>query len=181
MPIPAQAQGVYQNWWSLATYAASHTIPGTDQMYTAGDLSSAAKSIAAAEGTTLSFTDYTGLAQLYGIARGIERAADALTLAGDGQALTADHVSTPPWARDPNVMAAAPKWQLRAEITYRAPDGTVVTTWGTGVFHNVLPTTAGALRDEATLQFMRFLSRRSEEHNTGGELLSIGRQYLMAV
>lgn len=181
MQLPTQAAGVYQDWWGFINYAVTHTVPGTDQLYTATDVIQAARDIAAAEGTTLAFADYTGLAQLYGIARGIERAADVLTAAADTDPLAADHVSTPPWARDANLMATAPKWQMRAEITYRAPDGTVVTSWGTGVFNNVLPTTVGALRDEATLQFMRLLSRRSEEHNTGGELLSIGRTYLMAV
>ena len=72
-------------------------------------------------------------------------------------------------------------WQVRAEVTYRAPDGTVVTTWGTGVFPRVLSTTVGAMRQELTLQMQRMLSTRDEQHNTGGELLSIGRTFLMAV
>lgn len=181
MPLPAQAQGVYAEWWSLVQYAMTHTVPGTDEMYTASDLSRAVKAIADAEERTLSFADYTGIAQLYGIARSMERAADVLTLAGDGDPLIADHVSTAPWARDANVMAAAPKWQLRIETTYRAPDGTVVTTIGTGIFSNVLPVTVGDLRNEAQLQMARYLSKRNEEHNTGGELLSLGRMYLMAV
>lgn len=181
MPLPTQAQGVYQEWWSLITYAVTHTVPGTDQMYTATDLSQAVKAIADAEGRSLTFQDYTGIAQLYGIARSMERAADVLTLAGDGEPLISDHVSTPPWARDYNVMASAPKWQLRVEVSYRAPDGTVTDTVGTGIFQNVLPTTVGDLRAEAELQMKRYLSKRSEEHNTGGELLSIGRMYLMAV
>lgn len=181
MQLPTQAAGVYQEWWTFINYAVTHTLPGTTELYTATDVIQAARNIAQAEGRTLAFADYTGLAQLYGIARGIERAADVLTAADDSAPLVSGHVSLPPWARDANVMATAPRWQLRAEITYRAPDGTVVTTWGTGIFQNVLPVTVGDMREEAILQFKRMLSKRSEEHNTGGEFLSMGRSYLMAV
>jgi hypothetical protein len=181
MPVPQFAQNVYSYLWQFIMDAAGSISPATGRSYSSSDVVSAAADIARAEGQQLAFADFTGVAQLYGVARSMETAADALTGAAEHLPITDAHVSEPPWARPLTVQTAAPMWQLRAEITYRAPDGSVITTWGTGVFHNVLPTTVGALRDEAWLQFTRMLSKRSEQRNTGGELLSIGRQYLFSV
>lgn len=181
MQLPAAAQNVYKEWWSLASYAAANTSPSTGQLYSSSDLNAAAADVARAQGAPLAFTDFTGLTTLYSIARTIERAADTLTAAADSDALHAGMVSEAPWSRSAHLQAASPMWQLRAQITYRAPDGTVITSWGTGIFQNVLPSTAGALRAEAELQFARMLAARNEQRNTGGELLSIGRTYLMAV
>lgn len=182
MDLPAPAQSVYAPLWALVAQAASSINPATGNVYSTTDLSAAA-SIAYQElGVTVPFQAFTGLAQLYGVARGMENAADVLTAADDTQALdVSSMVAEPPWSRSASVMATTPQWQLRAEITYRAPDGSIVTTWGTGIFSNVLPPTVGALRQEAQLQFQRYLSQRSEEKNTGGELLDIGRTYLLAV
>lgn len=181
MQLLAAAANVYKNWWSLVTYAASTIFPGTGKVYTPADLSAAAADISSREGNPLGFSGYTGLAQLYGIARKIEIAADTLTAAPNDAALDHTMVSEPPWSRDLNLQNAAPKWQLRMEVTYRAPDGSIITSWSTGIFSTVLPSTVGYLRQEATLQAIRFLSKRSDMHNTGGELLGIGRTYLMAI
>lgn len=181
MPVPQFAQNVYSYLWQFVMDAAGTISPATGNAYSSADVVSAAAEIARAEGKSLAFSDFTGVAQLYGVARSMETAADVLTAAADAEPIADQHVSEPPWSRPLAVQTAAPMWQLRAEITYRAPDGSVITTWGTGVFHNVLPTSVGALRDEAWLQFTRMLSKRSEQRNTGGELLSIGRSYLFAV
>lgn len=182
MQLPAQAQSVYAPLWAFVQQAASSISPSTGNIYTAAELNSAVSDAYSARGISLPFDAFTGLAQLYGIARTMERAADALTAAADSASLDpAAHVAEAPWSRSAGVMQAEPKWQLRAEITYRAPDGSVITTWGTGEFRNTLPATVGAMRQEAILQFQRYLSKRSEEKNTGGELLGLGRTYLMAV
>lgn len=181
MDLTPSAQTVYPTQWALVTEAAAHRDATGGYTYQVTDLISAAAQLARDSGTSLTFQESAGLSSLFGIARAMERAADALTAASDAQPITDSHVSEPPWSRPLSVQTAAPMWQLRAEITYRAPDGSIVTTWGTGIFHNVLPQSVGALRDEATLQFQRMLSKRSEQRNTGGELLSIGRQFLMAV
>lgn len=181
MDLPNQAQGVYKDWWSLVIDAATKINAATGRISTAAELNAAASDLARARGQALSFQDFTGLAQLYGVARGMENAATVLTGADDSIVIDRTMVSEPPWSRNLSVQTAAPKWQLRAEITYRAPDGTIVTDWGTGIFHNVLPPTVGDLRAEAQLQFARMLSARSEQRNTGGELLSMGRMFLMAV
>lgn len=181
MQLPSQAQGVYSDWWQLVSYAAGQKGAQNEYTYTVTDLSSAAKDISATIGRPLSFQGYTGLAQLFGVARTMEVKADVLTGADNEDPLTSGHISEAPWSRSQAQQNAAPRWQLRAEITYRAPDGTVTTTWGTGVFNNTLHSTVGQMRDEAWLQFQRMLGKRSEQRNTGGELLAIGRQYLMAV
>lgn len=181
MPVPSFAQNVYSYLWQWIMDTAGKISPTLGSHYSSAEVVQAAAEIARAEGRPLAFEDNTGVAQLYGLARAMEVAADQLTAAADHQPITDAHVSEPPWSRSASVQAAAPKWQLRAEITYRAPDGSVITTWGTGIFHNVLPTSVGAMRDEAWLQFTRMLSKRSEQRNTGGELLSIGRTYLFAI
>lgn len=181
MELRPSAKLVYPDWWALATTAAATKDQAGGYAYQVTDLQSAVSQIAAAEGISVGLTERAGISSLFGLARSMERAADVLTAAPDTAALTDAHVSEPPWSRPLAVQTAAPMWQLRAEITYRAPDGSVITTWGTGVFHNVLPTTVGALRDESFLQFARMLSNRSEQRNTGGELLNIGRQFLMAI
>lgn len=181
MPVPSLAQNVYTYLWQWIMDTAGKISPTTGGHYAVTDVVQAAGEIAKAEGQALSFGDFAGVSQLYSAARQMEVAADALTAAADHEAIADSHVSEPPWSRPLTVQTASPMWQLRAEITYRAPDGSVITTWGTGVFHNVLPTSVGAMRDEAWLQFTRMLSKRSEQRNTGGELLSIGRTYLFAV
>ena len=181
MQLSSAAQGVYADWWQLASYAAAQRGSAGEYTYTVTDLISAATEISKSENSPLSFASYSGLSSLFGVARGMERSADNLTGAGTDDALDSSMVSEAPWSRSLSVQNSAPEWQLRAEITYRAPDGTVTTTWGTGVFRNTLHTTVGQMRDEAWMQFQRMLAKRSEQRNTGGELLSMGRQYLMAV
>lgn len=182
MDLGQFASQAYPQLWDFITYAASQKDEAGSYKFSPFDLSPAIREIGQLEGRTFAFGVYTGAAQLFGVARTMERAADTLTAADDQASLDeASHVSEPPWSRSQAQMEASPEWQLRAEITYRAPDGSIITTWGTGIFQRVLPSTVGAMRDEAWLQFQRMLSKRSEQRNTGGELLSIGRQYLMAV
>lgn len=181
MPVPGIAQNVYSYLWQWIMDTAGKISAATGGHYASTDVVQAAGEIARAEGRPLAFQDFTGITQLYSTARSMEIAADVLTAAADHEPITDVHISEPPWSRPASVQAAAPEWQLRAEITYRAPDGSVITTWGTGVFRRVLPTSVGAMRDEAWLQFTRMLSKRSEQRNTGGELLSIGRSYLFAI
>jgi len=181
MQLPAQAQQVYKDWWQLVSYAAAQRDESGSYSYLTTDLTQAAAAIARAEGRTLAFSDFTGLAQLFGIARSMEHSADSLNQAPDSARITAAMISDSPWSRSLDVRNAAPTYQLRTEITYRAPDGSIITTYATGVFPKVLPTTVGALRAEAQLQIARMLSQRSDLRNTGGELLSIGRATLLAV
>lgn len=181
MNLSAAAQNAYATWWPLVTSAAASRTPQGGYTYTPADLSSAASQLSKSVGGQYASFNPIGLSQLFGVARTIERSADTLTAADDADALSGAMVSEAPWSRPADVQASAPVWQVRAEVTYRAPDGSEVTTWGTGVFNNVLPTDVGSMRSELTLQLARMLSRRNEQTNTGGELLSVGRTYLMAV
>lgn len=181
MLMPPTAAAAYQTWWPLVTSAAAARNPDGSYQYTPADLSSAASAVSKTVGGQYASFNPIGLSQLFGVARGIERSSDVLTAAGDGELISGNMISEPPWSRPAAEQAAAPIWQVRAEVTYRAPDGTEVTTWGTGVFNNVLPTDVGSLRSELELQLARMLSRRNEQTNTGGELLNVGRTYLMAV
>lgn len=181
MDMTPDQKSTYADWWGLITHAGSARNQQGGYAYSTTDLQTAVTEILRAAGQTITFAARSFVSKLFGVSRGIERSADTLTAAPNEAAITAAMVSEPPWSRPLRVQTAAPQWQLRAEITYRAPDGSIVTTWGTGIFNYVLPSTAGAMRDEAFLQFSRMLSRRNDLKNTGGELLDIGRQYLMAV
>lgn len=181
MQLTPSAQVVYPDWWSFATYAAAAKEADGTYSYRVTDLGASLTEIGALSGQTIGFTERAGIASLFGIARQIELAADVLTAADDEDNITSKMVSEAPYSRPLAVQNAAPQWKIVAEISYRAPDGSEVTTWGTGFFHNVLPSTAGAMRDEAFLQFQRMLAKRDEQKNTGGELLNIGRTYLIAI
>ncbi len=181
MDLKPSAAAAYPSWWSFITYAASHLDANGDYSYTSADVNEAVGEIARNTGTTVSFQEFTGITSLFSIARGMERAADELTAAPDASPITARMISEAPYSRSLADQQAAPQWKLVAEITYRAPDGTTITSWGTGFFQNTLHTSVGALRDEAWLQFSRMLNKRDEQKNTGGELLNIGRSYLIAV
>ncbi len=181
MDLKPSAAAAYPSWWSFITYAASHLDANGDYSYTSADVNEAVGEIARNTGTTVSFQEFTGITSLFSIARGMERAADELTAAPDASPITARMISEAPYSRSLADQQAAPQWKLVAEITYRAPDGTTITSWGTGFFQNTLHTSVGALRDEAWLQFSRMLNKRDEQKNTGGELLNIGRLYLIAV
>lgn len=181
MDLPPAAASMYTPaTWALVTYAAGARTPEGNYAFGVTDVSSAAAAIRGSLGLPGAFSA-PGLSQLFSIARGMERSADALTTAADDARITPAMITEPPWSRPAEVQDTTPMYQVRAEITYRAPDGTVVTTWGTGIFANVLPTTVGAMRQELQLQLQRMLSQRDEQHNTGGELLGVGRTFILAV
>lgn len=181
MELKPNAQAAYPDWWQFITYAASQKDAAGAYTFQIVDIGPAAAAIHQQAGLPLPSGLLPGLSSLFGIARGMEVKADRLTAAADDEAITDKHISEAPYSRSLSAQLADPTYKLVAEITYRAPDGTVITTWGTGWFKNTAPGTAGAMRDEARLQFQRMLTKRDEQKNTGGELLGIGRTYLISV
>ena len=181
MELSARAQAVYPQWWDLATYIAAAKDASGAYRLGAFDVPTYLSEVTNLTGQTITFDERAGVQALFGIARTMEVKADRLTALADEDAITGNHISEAPYSRSLALQNASPMYKLVAEITYRAPDGSVITTWGTGFFPNVAPATAGAMRDEARLQFQRMLSKRDEQRNTGGELLSIGRTYLISV
>lgn len=181
MDLSANAKLVYPDWWNYVTYAASAKEASGAYSFTTTDLAAAVADISAQAGQTISFNEQAGLASLFGIARGMERAADRLTALPDDGLINQQHISEAPYSRTLAAQNASPMYKLIAEVTYRAPDGSVIQSWATGFFPNVPPRTAGDMRDEARLQFQRMLNKRDEQKNTGGELLAIGRTYLISI
>ena len=181
MELSANAKGAYPDWWQFISYAAAKLDAAGKYAFQIIDIGPAVADIHAQAGLRITPGLLPGLSSLFGIARTMEVKADRLTALPDDAAITDAHISEAPYSRPLAQQLASPKYQIRAEITYRAPDGTVVTQWGTGIFNNTPPATAGAMRDEARLQFARMLAKRDEQKNTGGELLSIGRTYLIAL
>lgn len=181
MELSANASNAYPDWWQFISYAAAHRDAAGKYDYQIVDIGPAVAEIHQVAGLRIQAGLLPGLSSLFSIARTMEVKADRLTALPDEAAITDAHISEAPYSRSLAEQTASPKYQLRAEITYRAPDGTVITQWGTGIFNNTPPATAGAMRDEARLQFARMLSKRDEQKNTGGELLAIGRTYLIAI
>lgn len=181
MQLPNAASTVYKQWWSTVSGWANLVNPDTGGRYQVTDVTAAAAEIARAEGSQFGRYGIPGISQLWSLALGIEKAADTLTAAPDEAALTSSMFAEAPWSRDQFVQDAAPMWKVQAEITYTDPQGNVLTGWTTGVFHTVLPTTVGALRDELQLQIQRMLTTPAPGTPRTGTLLDIGRTKLLQV
>lgn len=174
MALPDQAAAAYPRWWSTALYAASHDFTSTD-------LVSAAADIARQEGQPLTFSEGTGIAQLYGYARNIATAADRLGAADDSAPITGDMISQAPFASSVQVQQAIPVWYAQTEVTYLDPEGNEVTGWRTWIKTQVLPTSVGALRQRIADDLGDLLSQNTIGSPASGQLTSIGQVRLMAV
>lgn len=181
MTAPWHDTSVYKRFWSLAAYSARSTSPATGSVYQSSDLISAANSVARAEGNPLAFEDNARLAQMYSVARSMERASDAITAADDSESIGAHHISEPPWAGSLSLQSAVPMWEARAEITYNDPSGLEITAWRTVIIPQVLPATVGGLRDLMASRFQDMLRTQTTKSPSVGTLVSIGKTYLMSV
>lgn len=174
MSLPDQAAGAYSRWWTTALYAASHN-------FTATDLQVAAADIARQEGQPLTFNEGTGIAQLYGYATGMVKAADQLAQADDSQTITGRMISEAPFAATVQVQSTIPVWYAQTEVTYLDPEGNQVTGWRTWIKTQVLPSSVGALRQRIADDLGDLLSQNTIGSPVSGQLLSVGTIRLMAV
>lgn len=131
------------NWWDLAQSAG---FGG----YTATDTIEAASDIASQFGRSLTFSESTAIAVLYGYAKRMSNAADNLQAALDSDTIIADHIATPPWARDEAVMNTAPIWHVSYLMTFIDADGELQSEYKTSVFEMTMPDTIGGLKDAIT-------------------------------
>lgn len=126
------------NWWDLAQTAAN-------QGFTATDTVTAASDIAQAAGRSLTFEESTAISVLYGYARRIFNAADALQSADPNAPITPDLMAIPPWARDQQVQNTVPIWHQTFAFTFIDQAGNQVTEFKTSVFDMTFPATVGEL------------------------------------
>lgn len=140
--LTAAVASALADWWPLALDAGF-------KGFQAGDLQAAARDIAAENDITLPFTTYTSLATLYGYARRMSNASDAVHAADDADYIVTDHIAIPPWARDQQPMNTSPIWHVSYQMTYLDENGIQQTDFKTSVFEHPqpFPQTIGELRE----------------------------------
>lgn len=156
------------NWWELAQYAANNGFTSTDTVGAASDIAQAA-------GRSLTFEEGTAIAQLYGYARRIFNASDALQSTAPDAGITPDIMAIPPWARDEQVMATVPIWHTTFEFTYIDQAGNQVTEFKTSVEDMTFPATVGELQDNVQADAEAMAAKY------GVQLVSINLISLLAV
>ena len=85
------------------------------------------------------------ISQLYGYARRIINAGTEFQAAPAQSAITADMISTPPYARDVQEQTTYPLYHVKFEYVYLDAAGNQQTAIKTSVFPDVLPGTVGEL------------------------------------
>lgn len=128
------------SWWTLAQSAAYGG-------YTTTDTIQAASSLARDAGQALSFGESSAIATLYGYARRMFNASQVVQSLAESDAITADAIATPPWARDEAEMATLPIWHVHFDFTFVNQDGQQVTERRVSMFRMTLPETMGELQD----------------------------------
>lgn len=182
MQLSDSAQSAYTRYWGLASDVALAAEMQPGEGYTSSLAVEAASQAAQLTGVPLTFQQATGVSSLYGIARNIESRATALTNAEDDDSIGPQHVSEAPWSRSMAEQNALPMWHARAQFTYLDESGLQIEGWTTVVVTQVLPPTVGRFRTQLTA---RIEDQLASPPGTGtprsGQLLDIGRTYLMAV
>jgi hypothetical protein len=130
---------VLGQWWTLAMSGAYGGFLTTDVIAAAADLARQA-------GGSLSFTDAGALSTLYGYARRMSNASDALANAAGTDVIDPSVIGVPPWAREQQAMNTTPIWHVSYDFTSVGADGSMTTDVRTSVFDMALPQTIGALQ-----------------------------------
>lgn len=125
-------------WWDLVNGAAQ-------QGFTATETVQLASGIAADLGGKLSFDENKAIAQLYGYARRIINAGNALQSSSPALGITSDMIATPPYARDIAEQVTYPLYHVKFEYVYLDQAGNKQTAIKTSVFPDTLPSTVGDL------------------------------------
>lgn len=138
--LTAGQRSALADWWELTQHAGYGG-------YTTTDLIAAASDIAQQFGRSLSFSESSSLAVLYGYARRMFNASQEVQNAAREDYITGAHIAIPPWARDENAMNTSPIWHVTYNATFIDQNGDTITEYKTSVFEGVLPPTIGDLQD----------------------------------
>lgn len=182
MDLPPLAASMYNTWWTFANYAANATEPDGSWAYTVADASSAASQISKDVGGAYASWSPIGMSQLFGIARRIGNATNAVTNADDLAPVVQSMVAEAPWSRPAAEQAAMPQWQARVQMTYTDPSGEVISGISVVNISQVLPSTVGSLKAQIAL---RIQDQLDAPPGTGtprqGQLVSVDSVTLLAV
>lgn len=182
MQLSDSANAAYTRYWGLASDVALAAEMQPGEGFTSSLAVEAASQAAQLTGVPLTFQQATGVSALYGIARTIEVKASNLTNAEDDESIADHMVSEAPWSRSIAEQNTLPMWHARAQFTYLDEAGLEINGWTTVVVTQVLPPTVGRFRTQLQA---RIEDQLASPPGTGtprsGQLLDIGRTYLMAV
>ena len=128
------------DWWLLAQDFANSGLTATELIEQAAPL-------AVERGRSLTFDESTAIAVLYGYGRRMYWAAQEVQRALDSDGIEAKHLGVPPWARDEQVMNAAPIWHVTYKFMFTDQQGVLHEEWRTSVFEMTFPATIGELKD----------------------------------
>ncbi len=140
------------SFWNLTHQAAYNG-------YTTTDTITAASSLMRDAGQSLQFSESSAIATLCGSARRMFNASQVVQARRmfnasqivqglqPHEAITADAIAIPPWARDEAEMATLPIWHVHFDFTYTDQSGNQVTDRRVSVFRMTLPETMGELQD----------------------------------
>jgi hypothetical protein len=158
------------DWWTLALDAAF-------KGYTATRLQQAAAYIADNLEIDLPFSTYTSLSVLYGYAKRMSNASDAVHSADEEDYIQAQHIAVPPWARDQQAMNTNPIHHVQYMFTYLDENGFAQTEYKTSVFEypQQLPATIGELKDAITEDAQALADKY------GKQLLTVDLHQILAV
>lgn len=104
-----------------------------------------------------------GVSELRGRAGQIQEAARQFARLADNQRVRGVSVATPPWARDPALMRAQPRFAVRYQHTFEH-QGQLVTEWRTSMFDGRPNATAGQLRRDVELDAQNLANKYGTTH-----------------
>lgn len=125
-------------WWNLITDAVREGFTATDTI-------SLANQVARDLGSSLNPQVNRDIATLYGYARRIDNASQALQAATPDLGITSDMMSVAPYARDDQERNTYPLYHVKFEYVYLDQAGNRQTAIKTDAFPLMLPGTVGEL------------------------------------
>jgi hypothetical protein len=138
--LPDTVREALGNWWTLAMSAGYGGYTTTDTVSAAGDL-------AGQFGRSLTFSESSAIATLFGYARRMSNAADQVQAAFRDTVIGPEHIAVPPWARDEAEMATLPIWHVHFDLTYTDANGVIQTERKVATYRMTFFDTFGELQD----------------------------------
>lgn len=166
MPIPAELQDTYRNYWAFAQQAAAAKDEQGNYLYTSAQLNQAVSSALSAIGQTASFSVYQQLPVLFGLARASDVANTNLFNAGAAEPITTSMVSAWPTAAPLTVQDVQPEFMAKASFTYTNQIGEISQGWVTLTGISQLPFTVGNLQNRLQGAALQAYSQTPAEGGT---------------
>lgn len=113
-----------------------------------------------------------------GYANKIVNGARAFATASNSDTITSDMMAVAPYtSNDLNTIATTPTYQVRYQVVWQKPDGTIEDRWNTSIFTNAdFPSTVGELRAQIRFNADELIQQANQQvgGESGGTLLGTG-------